>query len=163
MLELLNSGDYSGQMLPYKAALMFVPLCSVFLGMLFGLRYHASYEELDQGLREIGHPGLTPGQERYLFLARTLVLGGVFFFIVCLIPFLLFGISFKTQENQWLWQLACGGHFVMSMSLFIFGMLDMKIKVNRFWLRGAVLVLGLAGIIGAPFAAFLLSSSLMPL
>lgn len=51
----------------------------------------------------------------------------------------------------------------MSMSLFIFGMLDMKIKVNRFWLRGAVLVLGLAGIIGAPFAAFLLSSSLMPL
>jgi hypothetical protein len=158
---LLEGGDGpSGHFHFYKSFLMLVPLMSVFLGMLFGMRYHTSYTMLDPVLREAGEEGLTPGQMRYLKLVRNGVLGGVFLFCGTLFLYLAAGIG-GADKSRWLLVIACCGHFVMSGALLAAAVADQRAGVVRPWLRSLVGFLGVAGVVGAPLSAVFLDPDLM--
>lgn len=155
-----TSGAYQGQMLPYKAALMLVPLLSVFLGLLFGLRYHSALEFLDHILKEAGEGGLTPAQIQFIVRVRNATFGGIGVFLVGLFVYLTLGLDFNTPVR---WPLVCAavGHSIMSLGLLVSALADFRARIVRPWLRYLVLVLAVAGVIGAPIAAFTLGPNLM--
>jgi len=145
---------------PHTSAIMFVSLASVFLGLLFGLRYHAAVEGLDKLLKEAGEAGLTTGQSRWLTTIRATVFGGIGVFLASLLVFLFFGVQ-AVDPPRWPFLIACGGHLLMSTSLLASAAADTRSHVARPWLRTLVLLLGIAGTIGAPIAAFKLEPNLL--
>jgi hypothetical protein len=147
-------------MLPYKAALMLVPLLSVFLGLLFGLRYHSALEFLDHILKEAGEEGLTPIQTRFLTRIRNAVFAGIAAFLAGLFIYMTLGLNFG-DPVQWPFVCAAGGHMAMSLSLLACAIADFRARIVRPWLRYLVLLLGVSGVIGAPVAAFTLAPNLM--
>lgn len=129
--------------------MLVVPMFSVFLGMLFGLRYQSTLETLDQALRDAGEEGLSEGQQNYLRLARTIVIGSVILFVVSLLPLMLFGVSLEAGETLgWTVTLALITHLIMSLSLLVICSLDLKMGVCRTWLRTLLIALALAGVAG---------------
>jgi|GEM_PF-5811614 len=129
--------------------MLIVPMMSVFLGSLFGLRHLTTLESLDDALIDAGQDGLTSGQKRYLWLVKTIVLGSVVLFIAGMMPFMLFGVNLDASQTiPWTVQLALVTHLLMSLSLLTFSLLDFKMGVNRYWLRVMVMLLGFAGVAG---------------
>lgn len=155
-----TDGAYQGQVLPYKAALMLVPLLSVFLGLLFGLRYHSALEFLDHILKEAGEDGLSPAQIRFIVRVRNATFYGIGVFLVGLFVYLTLGLDFNNPAR---WPLVCAavGHSIMSLALLVSALADFRARIVRPWLRYLVMVLGVAGVIGAPMAAFTLGPNLM--
>jgi len=151
---------YQGQLLPHKAAAMLVPLLSVFLGLLFGLRYHSSLEFLGHILKEAGEEGLTPAQTRFITQVRNATFTGIGVFLAGLFTYLTFGLNFG-DPVRWPFVLACIGHTLMSLSLLLCAIADWRARIVRPWLRWLVLILGLAGVILAPMAMFMLDPNLM--
>ncbi len=145
---------------PHTSAIMFVSLGSVFLGLLFGLRYHAALEGLDRILQDAGEPGLTPGQVSWLKTIRSATFGGIGVFLATLLIFLFIGVD-AHNPPKWPFLLACGGHLVMSAGLMASAAADIRSRVVRPWLRTIVLMLGIAGTLGAPAAAFTLEPNLL--